>query len=164
MFEVVHDPDIPTKDSYGDTERLDPNEARRFLEDLAQNMQKRGWDEYNKEDSDIERGQDKPSEAKQIYGDSWTLIYGITSGMRLMNQEHDKEFDWEEGEEIDYGISGDDSWQEHYDEYGYGAYGRGLKIGKRLAFYEDRSFSFSNGSQTDSTESSETNFTIKSYD
>jgi len=164
MFEVVHDPDIPTKDSYGNTDRLEPSEARRFIEDLVQNMRQRAFDEYNKEGSDIERGQDKPSEAKQVYGDSWTFIYGISSGMALMNQEHEKEFDWEEGEQIDHGISGDESWQEHYDQYGYGAYGRGLKVGKRLAFYEDRSFTFSSGEQPDSQSASETKFNIKSYD
>lgn len=162
-FTHSHDPD--TKEDYGNTERLDPSDARRFIEDLVQTMQKRAWEEHNKEGSSIQRAEDLPSEAKQLYGDTWTFIYGISSGMALMNAEHEKEFDWENGEEIDHGISGDDSWQEHYDQYGYGTYGRGLKIGKRLAFYEDRNFTFgSNESQTDSTESAETQFEIRSYD
>lgn len=167
MFEVVHDPDLPTKDSYGNSDRLEPDDARRLIQDLVQNMQRRSWDEHNKEGSDIVRGEDEPSEAKQLYGDAWTFIYGISSGMTLMNQEHEKEFDWDAGEEIDHGISGDESWQEHYDEYGYGVYGRGLKIGKRLAFYEDRGFTFSadsNESQTESAESSENKFNIRSYE
>jgi hypothetical protein len=145
--------------SYGDSDRLSPNDARRFIEDLVRAMQGRSWDEHEKEGTSIEIGTDKPSETKQLYGDVWTLLYGINSGMALMHQEHEEEFDWEAGEKIDHGISGDESWQDHYDQYGYGAYGRGLKIGKRLAFYEDRDFTFSANS-----ESSGTNFNIKAYD
>lgn len=155
-------------DDYYTSERLDPEDARNFITELVHCMRKRAWyKRRNDSDSDIEMGEDKPSEGKQLYGQKWTLLYGISKGMTLMDREHEKEYDCDNAEQIDHGISGDDSWQEHYDEYGYGAYGRGLKIGKRLAFYEDRDFDFSsNESQTDSTESSEseTNFTISSYE
>jgi hypothetical protein len=159
--EFTHTYDADTKESYGNTERLSPNDARQLISDLIKAMQERSWAEYNKEGSDITRTQDGPSEAKQVYDDRWTLIYGISTGMRLMRGEHEKEFDWERGEEIDHGISGDDSWQDHYDQYGYGAYGRGLKIGKRLSFYEDRNFTFSTD---DESESQTEGFTITSYD
>jgi hypothetical protein len=156
---------VDTKEDYGDSDRLDPDDARQFIYDLIGTMQTRSWEECQKPDTDIERGQNMSSEAKQLYGDTWTFLYGISSGMALMNSEHEKEIDWDNGEEIDHGIAGDDSWQEHYDQYGYGPYGRGLKIGKRLAFYEDRDFSFSADSPSASEkESEESGFTIKSYD
>ncbi len=158
MPKISHDPDLPRKEEYGNSDRLDPRDARRYIKDLVNYMKQRAWDEAQDEGTEIVQQQDGPSAQKQMYGDTWTFIYGISSGMVLMNQEHEKEFDWDTGDRIDHGIAGDDSWQEHYDEYGYGAYGHGLKIGKRLAFYKGRNFSFSSGGE------SETNFTIKPYD
>ena len=148
---------------FGDTDRLDPSDARRLFDQLAYAMRTRA-NKVVEAKSEIEASENGPSIQKQYYGDTWSFIYGIQTGMNLMKEEKDICVKWENGgpKKEDNGVKGDDSWQEHYDEYGYGAYGRGLKIGKRLAFYEDRDFTFSN--KSDESSSTSEKFTIKSYD
>lgn len=155
--------ETPKKESYGDSGRLSPDGARSLITDLVRYMENRAFHLANSEANhqlNDNRGS-TPSAQKQYYGDSWRLLYGIHTGMSMMKGEKRVEFSYETEEEIDYGISGDDSWQEHYDEYGYGPYGRGLKIGKRLAFYEDRGFEFSSYEDEDEEDST---FTIREYD
>lgn len=155
--------------SFGETERLTPVEARRFIQDLTIHMSKRahalardkGCEEvmYQRIDED---GGDNSSPQKQLYGDTWRFLYGITEGIDHMRSGSQRQYlpDEEDVWEID-----DSEWQEHYDEYGYGAYGRGLKIGKRFAFYSDTSFDFTaqTDNDTPSTESQETKFELTDY-
>lgn len=151
------------KGSYGDSGRLDSDDARQLIVDLVFTMDRRTHNLIRDDSSDIcskEEDESGQSPEKQKYGDSWTFLYGINYGMDLMKEEHKHEVDWDAGEKVDKGIAGDESWREHYDKYGYGVYGRGLEIGKRLAFYEDRDFTFSSG-EGDCQSDSERDFTIK---
>jgi hypothetical protein len=114
--------------------RLEPIEAREFINDLVRFMHRRSIEIVTGES--LQEGEsDGDSVQKEYYGDQWLLVYGIQSGIEEM---------WLSNTPTeDYGIKGDSNWQEHYDEYGYGAYGDGLEIGKKLAFFEDRNFEFS---------------------
>lgn len=151
------EPENP-KEDYGNSDRLDPDEARDFIRNMVHHMQRRAHS-LSRERSSLDRHSDD-SVQKQYYGEQWTLFYGIQVGLNLMRGAERKEWDGEKSEWVSNGVSTDESWQEHYDEWGYGRYGRGLEIGKRLAFYEDRQFEFSDGEETES----ESNFTIRSYD
>jgi hypothetical protein len=154
------------KSSLGDTERLPPDEARDFIKDLSHIMRRRALDMAQNEELDnFEYQEDGTSAQKHVYGERWTMIYGICVGMNKMLSEKETEL---KGQcRVTRGISGDGSWQEHYDEWGYGTYGRGLEIGKQLAFFEDRAFTISDNPDTgtDEEESNESpDFTIRSYD
>lgn len=140
----------------------DPQQARRFIHDICRGMETRaGWP-YMHGDKTYPPV-DEPTPQKVHYGDAWTFFYGIRHGVSLMLGGKRVEHDWDTGEDIDHG-AGDREWSEHYEEFGYGAHGRGLKIGKRLAFYEDRDFEFHVPEETESeftfTNSSESKFTF----
>lgn len=94
------------------------------------------------------------SPQKRLYGEAWTFIFGIGNGINEMYKGQETRYDAELEEFVDEGVS-DYHWQKHYDEYGYGAYGRGLEIGKQLAFYSDDKFEFVEPEQDD-----EKNFTF----
>lgn len=120
---------------FSNTDRLNPEDARQILNTIVAYMGRQAidfQDSINKSDNE--------SYQAAYYGDSWKCIYGIVEGVRLMYEGKSEEYDWDQGAKMDHGIQGDGSWQEHYDQYGYGAYGNGLEIGKRLAFYKDRDF------------------------
>ena len=143
--------------TFEENKRLEPDEARRFIKDLVYHMERRVWNM----NGGITTAEDGDSIQKQFYGDTWTFLYGISSGMNLMDWSHTKEFDSKNREVIDHGISGDAAWREHYEQYGYGPYGEGLEIGKRLAFYEDRDFTISE--EVNESEH-ENKFVIRDYD
>lgn len=153
--------------TFGETERLTPDEARHYIEDLTRSMEQRAWRLHQQqgEDCDLEPPEDDsdPSLQKQLYGEAWTFLYGIAKGVDLMKQGSKRELtkDGVGGWQID-----DGDWQEHYDQYGYGEYGKGLEIGKRLAFYEDNDFTFSSGEGLDNGEAgsaSENEFEFTDY-
>lgn len=73
-------------------------------------------------------------EPSDFYGDQWSLLYGIITGIDLMQEGSARQWDDDKEEWTDAGIS-DHKWRENYEEYGHGDYGEGMKIGKRLAFY-----------------------------
>jgi len=144
---------------FGNSERFNPQEARKFMEDLTIHMTNRAHHLAQDEATDLEHKEEGESVQQQLYGDRWKLLYGIVQGIEHMKAGSElirDGGDWQNPEmhwEID-----DSEWQEHYDEYGYGKYGRGLKIGKRLAFYSDHDFSFSveTDDKPPDTESAET--------
>lgn len=115
--------------------------ARQFISDVVFTMQQQSHN-YFRENNIPFPNQEDDSMQKEVYGNAWVFLYGIQRGMDLMdhNGRH-TEYDFDKREEINHGID-DESWQEHYDEYGYGEYGRALKIGKRLSVYNGSDFSF----------------------
>lgn len=161
---------------FGESGRFEPDEARRFIQDLTMHMSRRAHSLANDESCEMVEAphrnpdsdeQQAPSPQKQLYGDAWRLLYGITQGMDYMKSGSERQYSpgganlWE----ID-----DSEWQEHYDEYGYGEYGRGLEIGKKLAFYEGHSFTFSAETDDESPDaesqemqSSDSEFTFTDY-
>lgn len=165
--------DAQTKEEFG-TDRLDPDDARMFIGDMVRFMRQRVMALHKGATVDrvsIPPGEreaakkievpdeDDPSMQQQFYGDAWKLIYGIYMGMQEMKEGSSQIFaeggtEWK----ID-----DHEWQEHYDQYGYGPYGRGLEIGKKLAFYEDTDFDFTEDVEQESEES-ESDFTFTEYD
>lgn len=90
--------------------------AKRLLWDLITGMKRRTFND------DAPSPDATSSSQKKMYGDSWSLAFGITRGCALMEDSLDE-------------------WLQNYDEYGYGAYGNGLKIGRELATYTGRDFS-----------------------
>lgn len=160
IAQVVDSVEMETKskDSYGESERLSPDQARRLIRDLVWNMQEQAIQSRPcpKEESE--------SIQKRVYGDAWTLLYGISIGISNMGDDKWKEYNWDDDEVVDHGINVDGSWQEHYDEFGYGTYGRGLEIGRQLAFYEGRDFDISADVSSETDSSEEPDFTIQSYD
>jgi hypothetical protein len=161
--------------TFGESDRFEPDEARRFMETLTFHMRKRANDLAQRRGSSLEQSEDKCSVQQQYYGDKWKLLYGITKGVQAMKASSERVFEddpdgWKDPREreVHWEIS-DSEWQEHYEEYGYGPYGRGLEIGKRLAFYSDHSFDFTaeTGDDTPSTESQSTDeesgFTFTNY-
>lgn len=150
--------------TYGNSERLSPEEARSFIDDLTHTMSERAWrhvrslDKQNV-DHDYERTEDGPSLQKQMYGDKWTFLYGIGHGVKLMKE--GSESVWSDDRTLVSWEVDDGKWQEHYDEYGYGEYGRGLEIGKKLAFYSDADFELSAESPSESE--NESSFELTDY-
>ena len=122
---------------------LTPDQARRFISTLSQYMDRHAH--YESETSIIEQPEEE-SPPKQKYGDAWRLIFGIKKGMdyledgRQLKSSADVDFIFEADE--DEIVYDEGRWEDHYDEFGYGPYGKGLKIGRRLYFYEDREFEF----------------------
>lgn len=96
--------------------------ARQFFEDLRSGMERRAWSEA-KDTDELDSSGD--SVMKKYYGDPWTFVFGVCDGIWLMKEDK----------------SGD-TWQESMDKFGYGTFGRGLRIGRRLAFYEPDQFDF----------------------
>jgi hypothetical protein len=149
-------------EKFGDSD-LTPHQARRFINTLSRHMDRHA---YRKKGDDnrvhVTEPQDK-SPPKEKYGDAWKLIYGIDQGMKhiekgeRLKSSADADFIFEASEdEIVYDES---QWEEHYEEFGYGPYGKGLKIGRRLYFYEGRDFEFS----ADKTEEDEPSFNFTDY-
>ena len=119
----------------------DAEGARQFIEDIALTMKRESHRHFRENDIPFP-AKDEESMQKRVYGDTWVFFYGIYRGMNLMDHSgRHTEYDFDKREEISHGID-DDSWQEHYDKYGHGEYGRALKIGKRLAVYNGSDFSF----------------------
>lgn len=111
--------------------------AKRFIKSLV-----RGMEIQAHSDNDDWDDPDTPSSMKDRYGDTWRYIFGIHKGIGRMRVGKAVDYDFVNDEPIHHGIS-DKHWRDHYDKYGYGPYGDGLKLGKRLAFYEeDTDFKF----------------------
>lgn len=139
------------------TKKSDPRErAVDFLRSMEWKMGDRAWE-------DNESGwDDETSAAKEKYGDAWLLIHGITSGYQKMLDSRRIVSDGDAGLQT---LVSDEKWQEHYDEYGYGTYGDGLEIGKRLFSYNpDNKFSIDPELAQEKNDTDESRFTIKSYD
>lgn len=154
-------------EEFGDSD-LTPSQARRFINTLAIYMERQAhyeletsthdWPNNVRDDNDNEK-----SPSKEKYGDAWKLIYGIDQGMYYIDEGErlkssaESEYIFEASEdEIVYDES---QWEEHYEEFGYGPYGKGLKIGRRLYFYEGRDFEFS----ADKIEEDEPSFEFTDY-
>jgi len=89
----------------------------------------------------------------RMYGDTYKFILGIQKGKTALHSNHSRSDD-----ETKFGVS---DWQDMYDEYGYGPFGEGMEVAKRIAFHSDRGFEISGKNGSDSTSS---DFTIKSYE
>jgi len=119
----------------------DAEQARRFIQDVCRAMERSAHNYAVEHDIDFP-GKDEPSLQKEMYGNTWKFFFGVSKGIDLMKHAGRRtDYDWETQEKIDHGID-DDSWQEHYEKYGYGPYGSGLTLGKRLAVYNDTEFTF----------------------
>lgn len=113
---------------------MSPDDARRFLDDLqsgmfnrAQNMSDDGFEQPKSFDVDWIPIDEK---AKQYYGnDVWQLFAGINASVRQFDPK---------GKQT----------KKLKEEYG-GRFVDGVAIGERLAVYEARDFSFSQGSKQD---------------
>lgn len=151
--------------SFGECERLSPDKARLYLQDLTSCMSTRAHrlaqdedcDEIEYADNPSEQEQ-KPSPMKQLYGDKWSFLCGIVSGIEKMKEGSEPKYDEQSFELARWDVD-DYKWQEHYDEYGYGKYADGLEIGKKLAFYKDKSFDLS----ADVEQESDNSFTFTDY-
>ena len=75
------------------------------------------------------------SDMKDFYGDTWVFFYGISKGKNLIYES--SEISTIPSDHIIREVDsvGGEKWREEYEEYGHGAYGRGLEIGKRLAVW-----------------------------
>jgi len=149
-------------EEFGDSD-LTPTQARRFINTLAIHMDRQSYREQGDDNRIQMTEDDEKSPPKQKYGDAWKLIYGIDQGMDHIDQGKQlkssatSDFIWEASDdEIVYDES---YWEEHYEEFGYGPYGKGLKIGKRLYFYEGIDFEFS----VDTGEDNELSFEFTDY-
>lgn len=83
-----------------------------------------------------------PSRQKMYYGDKWSLLYGVRDGWEMYH--HDPT-----------------DWHESYSEYGSGAFGDGLELGRSLCVY-DPNTSFEFTTYTEPTESEQSNDTEQS--
>jgi len=142
---------------------LTPSQARRFINTLAIHMDRQAYREQGDDNGIQITEDDGKSPPKQKYGDAWKLIYGINQGLKHIDEgkslksSAESDFIFEASEdEIVYDES---QWEEHYNEFGYGPYGKGLKIGRRLYFYEGRDFDFS----ADKIEEDEHSFEFTDY-
>jgi hypothetical protein len=88
-----------------------------------------------------------------MYGNSYKFILGIQKGKTALHSNYSRS---DSG--VKFGVS---DWQDMYDEYGYGPFGEGMEVAKRIAFHSDREFEISGQSESDSASS---DFTIKSYE
>lgn len=122
------------------TERMTRSEAETFINDLCRAMQDIAW--RNSENPHRGASSDNDhSIQKDRYGDTWTYLYGVQSGFYKMKEGQETGYDFDNHEKVEMGID-DSAWKEHYQKYGSGPYGRGLKVGKRVAVYTGKDFTF----------------------
>ena len=144
-----------------------PDQIREYVSDLVRSMRYEAHEKMRFGEDGVvdpnycESTDDSPM--KQLYGDKWTFIFGIQSGMDAMKEGSEAIRESLDGDpayiKTTVGWKVDDSkWQENYEEFGYGTYGKGMKLGKRLAFYEGKSFEFTEGSNKESEEDSKFTF------
>ena len=126
-------------------------QAHRFIQDVCRAMERSAHNHAVEHDIDFP-GKNEPSLQKEMYGNTWKFFFGVSKGIDLMEYARRTDYDRGSGEKIDHGVS-DDSWQEHYGKYGYGPYGGGLTLGKRLAVYNDTEFTFVEPESEDANES-----------
>lgn len=122
---------------------MKPETFRGVVRDLVRAMQTKAQRHHLRDQYDFDRG-DASSAQKAMYGDTWLLLYGVDAGIGILRNNAHVEV---EGQTFDiqdrkYEISDEAEWQEHYNKYGSGPYGEGLKLGRELAFYNDRDFTF----------------------
>jgi polyhydroxyalkanoate synthesis regulator phasin len=115
---------------------MSPDDARQFIHDLMtgiySRMQKLDSENFN--DREIQVTTQKAERAKQWYGnDTYQLLSGIQAALR----------EWDE--------SGRDV-QELKEQYG-GKFVKGVEIGERLAVYQGSDFTFTEGEEDTSDES-----------
>jgi hypothetical protein len=131
--------------TFGESD-LSPDEARKFIKDLTNAMAARAYEESVGWRHVEQFESEETSMMKDMYGKKWSLLVGIKQGMKYVEKGYEEQrinrpgrAEYGEDYEVVYRL---DKWEEHYDEFGYGEYGRGLKIGKRLFFYDGSNFEF----------------------
>lgn len=136
--------------SFGECD-LSADDARQFISDLIDGIISRACDpdstlydrrgalSKNDFEAIIESSGDSPM--KKMYGKKWPLLMGIDQAMDCIENGYrgrhptgDEQSKYVEDYILVYQL---DEWEEKYDEFGDGEYGRGLKIGKLLFFYNN---------------------------
>ena len=105
-----------------------------FVEDLLEGMRRHV--DWRRREREIATHAAADSATKEFYGDAWVFFYGVTKGRRLIYMSSELS-DRQPGGAFNRAFESvsEEAWQEEYEEYGYGAYARGLEIGKRLAVW-----------------------------
>ena len=111
----------------------DADAVRQFITDVASGMRYHvKWRHLEKNDiSHAASG----SDMKNFYGDTWVFFYGISKGKNLIYESSEISTVPSDAHLREVDSVGDEAWQEEYEEFGHGVYGRGLEIGKRLAVW-----------------------------
>lgn len=131
-------------------ERLDPYSARWFVRDVVMGIRERAGVKISEEEQPAQY----QSPEEEMFGRAWKFFFGVSNGMRLVERRVSRI------ENSDRAHISDRSWEDHYEEFGYGMYGVGLSVGKRLSYRRGRDFEFSDGSgpSSDFSEPSEYDF------
>jgi hypothetical protein len=130
--------------------KLSADDVRQFISDLIDGIISRAYDSdsvftwrgpRSKKDFEAVIGSSGNSPMEEMYGEKWSLLMGINQAMDCIENGYrgrhptgDEQSKYVEDYILVYQL---DKWEEHYDWFGGGEYGRGLKIGKRLFFYNN---------------------------
>lgn len=144
---------------------MEPEKARKFFKHINRGMRETlfyNGHSYPQAISEQINSDDHRPTVRDTFGDSGLFIFGVCKGMELIKTDSTIEVDRRQAGTTKTTVS-NDRWQEHYEEYGSGAYGRGLVLGKRLAYFENRDFEFVDNTErfefTEDTEENQFTFT-----